>query len=87
MEKDIKAITVLLATQAMINMGEIPDPITHESREDIDGAATFIELVEVLTAKTKGNLTPEEDSFLVEVKANLDKVYQKKVNAGWDDEE
>jgi hypothetical protein len=82
MDKDIKAIIVLLATQAMINMGEIPDPITHDSREDLDGAATFIELVEVLSDKTKGNLTPEEDSFLVEVRANLDKVYRKKINAG-----
>jgi hypothetical protein len=87
MGKDIKAIVVLLATQAMINMGEILDPITQESRRDLDGAATFIQLVEVLEAKTRGNLTPEEQTFLVEIKENLDKVYQKKINTGYDNEE
>lgn len=87
MGKDIKAIVVLLATQAMINMGEIQDPITHEARNDLDGAAAFIDLVEVLEAKTKGNLTPEEETFLAEVRENLDKVYHKKINAGYDNEE
>ena len=89
MDKDIKAITVLLATQAMINMGEIRDPVTNKSRDDLDGAATFIELVEVLETKTKGNLTPDEETFLVDVRENLDKVYQKKLmqDTGYDNEE
>ena len=30
--------------------------------------------------KTKGNLTPEEEKFLLEVKNNLTKVYNKKLN-------
>lgn len=82
MEIDIKSIIVLLATQAMINMGEIQDPITQEAKNDLDGASVFMQLLEVLELKTRGNLTPPEEAFLVEVKDNLDQVYNKKLNAG-----
>jgi hypothetical protein len=83
MDKDIKAIIILLATQAMINLGEIQDPLTQESKNDLEGAALFIELLDVLETKTKGNLTAEEESFFAEVRENLDKVYNKKLNAGY----
>lgn len=82
MDKDIKAIIILLATQAMINMGEIPDPVTQEPKDDLEGAVLFIDLLDVLETKTKGNLTPEEGTFLLEVKQNLDKVYNKKISTG-----
>ena len=87
MDRDIKAIIILLATQAMINMGEIQDPVTQESRDDLEGAALFIELLDVLETKTKGNLTAAELTFFTEVKENLDKVYNKKLNAGYYHEE
>jgi hypothetical protein len=80
MEKDIKAVIVMLATQSMINLGEIRDPLSGESKNDLEGARTFIQLIEVLGQKTKGNLTPEEEKFLLEVKNNLTKVYNKKLN-------
>ncbi|NIT26206.1 MAG: DUF1844 domain-containing protein [Candidatus Aminicenantes bacterium] len=82
MEIDIKSIIVLLATQAMINMGEIQDPLTQEAKNDLEGASVFMQLLDVLELKTKGNLTPQEEAFLVEVKDNLDQVYNKKLNAG-----
>jgi hypothetical protein len=79
---DIKSIAVLLATQAMINMGEIQDPVSMERKNDIQGASVFIQLLEVLDKKTKGNLTPEEQAFLAEIRENLDHVYNKKFFAG-----
>jgi hypothetical protein len=82
MEIDIKSIIVLLATQAMINMGEIQDPLTQDAKNDLDGASVFMQLLDVLELKTKGNLTPREQAFLVEVKDNLDQVYNKRLNAG-----
>jgi len=81
MDKDIKAIILLLATQAMINLGEIQDPITGESKDDLQGATTFIQLLDVLELKTRGNLTSEEEAFLADVRDNLDKIYNKKFNA------
>ena len=87
MDKDIKAVILLLATQAMINMGEIPDPVAQESKNDLEGAALFLELLDVLETKTKGNLTTAEENFFREVRENLDKVYNKKLNAGYYNEE
>jgi len=82
MEIDIKSIIVLLATQAMINMGEIQDPISRESKDDLQGASLFIQLLDVLKMKTRGNLTSQEEVFLTEVRANLGQVYNKKLDAG-----
>lgn len=87
MDKDIKAIIILLATQAMINMGEIQDPLTQESKDDLEGASLFIELLDILETKTKGNLTAAEETFFTEVRENLDKIYNKKLNAGYYNEE
>lgn len=82
MDKDIKAIALLLVTQSMINLGEIDDPITRETRFDLEGADVFIQLLRVLKDKTRGNLTPDEEQYLVEMLDNLEKVYDKKRHAG-----
>jgi len=79
MKRDIKAIILLLATQAMINLGEIKDPVSNESILNIDGARVFIELLEELEIKTRGNLTDEEDVFLTDILADLKKVFEKKL--------
>ena len=78
MKRDIKSIILLLATQGMINLGELNDPFSNESKLNLEGAEIFIQLLEVLEDKTKGNLTQEEDAFLKEVLGNLKKVYDKK---------
>lgn len=80
MEKDIKAIILMLATQSMINLGEIQDPMSGEFKNDPAGAETFIRLIDVLEEKTMGNLTTGEEQFLSEVKDNLAEVYNKKIN-------
>lgn len=64
MNKDINAITVLLATQGMINIGAVPDPITRETRSKPEKAMVFLQLLEVLREKTRGNLTRDEEEFL-----------------------
>lgn len=78
-KRDIKSIIVLLATQGMINLGEIQDPISHTTKLDIKGARVFIDLLEVLEKKTKGNLTTEEEGFLTEILSNINKVYENKI--------
>lgn len=82
MKRDIKAIVTLLATQSMINLGEIADPLTKATSINLAGAKLFIELVEVLKKKTKGNLSIEEEKFIKDVLNNLKKVYQNKARRG-----
>lgn len=78
LEKDFKAIVVLLATQAMIHLGEIADPLAGEKRSDPRRVEFFIGLLEILQNKTKGNLSGPEQTFLAEVLSNLRLLAKKK---------
>jgi hypothetical protein len=82
MKRDIKAIVTLLATQSMINLGEIADPVTKITSVNLTGAKLFIDLVDVLKKKTRGNLSDEEEKFVKDVLSNLKKVYQNKSKRG-----
>ena len=53
-----------LSTQAMVSLGELPDPMTQEISKNNMVAKQAIDLLGVLEEKTKGNLTQEEETFL-----------------------
>jgi len=80
-KRDIRAIAVLLATQGMMRLGEIPDPFSGQAAFDCVGARFFIDLLEELQLKTKGNLDPGEEAFLDDVLENLQKILKKKTKA------
>jgi hypothetical protein len=52
------------SNMAMMLMGKAPHPQTGEAVRDLESAKLFIDLLEMLEAKTKGNLTKEEQSLL-----------------------
>jgi hypothetical protein len=79
--RDIKDVVVLLATQAMINLGELANPISKEKKTNPEAAKIFIDLLKVLKEKTVGNLNQEEDTFLEEAINNLTILYTKKEGA------
>jgi hypothetical protein len=79
--RDIRAIAVLLATQGMICLGEIPDPLQGKTAMDAKGANFYIDLLLELRRKTQNNLLPEEASFLGDVLENLQQVFAKKAEA------
>jgi hypothetical protein len=45
-------------------LGKVPHPETGEVIKDMDAARLFIDQLEMLEAKTKGNLTKEESALL-----------------------
>ena len=49
---------------AMMLMGKVPHPHTGETVLDLDGARMLVDQLEMLQAKTKGNLSPDEDRLL-----------------------
>ena len=53
-----------LATQALIHLGEIEHPVTKRKEVNLEEAKYSIDLLEMLEAKTRGNLTPEEKRYL-----------------------
>jgi len=78
MERDIKAIVLMLSSQAMINLGIIPDPVSKETIVKLDKAEIFVELLNVLKLKTKGNLNDEEHNYIDDVYNNIVSVYEEK---------
>lgn len=83
MKRDIKSIVLLLATQCMINLGEIEDPITKRADVKLEKAEIFIDLLEELKLKTEGNLTEEQKEFITGVVNNLKSIYKKKNKIGY----
>jgi hypothetical protein len=80
-KRDIRAIAVLLATQGMIRLGEIPDPLKGQSALDAEGARFFIDLLQELRQKTANNLQPDEEAFLDDMLENLRQLFAKKTGA------
>jgi len=52
------------ASTALMLMGRMPNPMTGKTETDLDGARLFIDQLEMLEAKTKGNLGNEEQHLL-----------------------
>jgi len=49
---------------ALMLMGKVPNPQSGETMRDLDGARLFIDQLEMLEAKTQGNLSREEARLL-----------------------
>ena len=52
------------ASMALIYLGVSPHPETGETMFDLDGARHFIDTLEMLEARSKGNLTTDEAAIL-----------------------
>lgn len=57
---DFLGLVESLATQALMFMGAMRDPLTGQAHQDLGQAQAMIDLLEMLEEKTKGNLTREE---------------------------
>lgn len=53
-----------LASQALITLGELANPITGKKEKSLPEAKYTIDTLTILKEKTKGNLTPEESALL-----------------------
>jgi hypothetical protein len=49
---------------ALIFLGQTPNPQTGETAQDLEHAKYFIDQIEMLAVKTKGNLDKQEDALL-----------------------
>ena len=54
-------LVTTLATEAMIGLGQYPHPMTGKIHADPSQARYAIDMLEMLSEKTKGNLTPGEE--------------------------
>ncbi len=68
---DFKGLVGLLASQAIMGLGAVPDQSGKGVMIDLEGAKFAIDLLAVLEEKTKGNLEDEEASELGTVVSEL----------------
>jgi hypothetical protein len=53
-----------LAMQALMALGEIAHPVTQEKQADLPQAQYLIDVLQMLSEKTQGNVTPQETDEL-----------------------
>ena len=58
-------------SSAQIAMGEMKNPVTDKVETNMDQATYYINLLEMVQLKTKGNLSEYEDQMLINVISDL----------------
>jgi hypothetical protein len=69
------SMVIQTANMAMIFLGQAPNPQTGQVSQDLDHARYFIDQLEMIEAKTKGNLNKHEESLLKQSLTNLRLVF------------
>jgi hypothetical protein len=70
-EVNFASFLISLGTQAFMHLGDIPNPLTQQREKDLPAAKHMIDLLGILEAKTKGNLTAEEERLLRQLLMDL----------------
>ncbi|MDP3731533.1 MAG: DUF1844 domain-containing protein [Candidatus Omnitrophota bacterium] len=84
-EPDFSFFVTTLSLQASVDLGEVPNPVTNKKEENLIQAKFLIDTLGMLKDKTKGNLTPEETSFIENVLYELRMQYVEKAQGGKND--
>lgn len=71
----LASLVSMLATNAMVFMGQMPAPGTQQFMRNLPQAQHMIDLLMVLRDKTQGNLTLDEDQMLQELLPQLQMAY------------
>ena len=72
---DLQALVSMFATQAMMALGQIPDPLSGQVMFQPEQAKFMVDLIEVIEQKTTGNRTPEEDTMVETILHQLRMAY------------
>ena len=62
---------ISLSTQALMHLGEIGNPVTGKVEKDVAVAKQTIDIIGMLSEKSKGNLDENEEQLVREVLYNL----------------
>jgi hypothetical protein len=64
---DFPTFVLSIASAAMMGLGLAPRPDSGKTEVDLELARQNIDLLEMIQAKTRNNLTPDEDKLLERV--------------------
>lgn len=68
---DFSTFIFSLFSSALIQLGEMEDPVNGKTEQNLDAAQQTIDILNVMKEKTEGNLTEEESKFLENASAEL----------------
>ena len=63
-DPSFQTLITSLVTQALIGLGEMPNPMGEGKSQDLDTAKFSIDMIDMLKAKTQGNLEENEQKYL-----------------------
>jgi len=63
-EISFATFVISLSTQALVHLGEIPDPVDRSAHVDLVAARQIIDILGMLRDKTKGNLDSAEGQLI-----------------------
>lgn len=66
-ERTLTGLFMMLASSAVVAMGEAPDPVSGQRHRDPGQAAELIDLLMLLRERTEGNRIPKETQILDEL--------------------
>ena len=69
--RGFQMIIEVLARNAELMLGGIPDPRTGQTYMDLEGGREMIDMLDALQEKTRGNLAREDEELLREVSGSL----------------
>jgi hypothetical protein len=75
----LSTFLVSLSTQALVLLGEIPNPVTGKIETDLRGVREIIDLIALLKEKTRGNVDPGETQLFDKILFDLRMRYVEKV--------
>lgn len=70
-ERSLTGLFMMLASSAVVALGDAPDPLTGQRQIDLAQAADAIDLLILLREKTEGHRSAEENRILEEVLYDL----------------
>jgi hypothetical protein len=70
-EINFSTFVISLSTQALMNLGEIPNPLGGKVESDIPVAKQMIDILGMLREKTRGNLNAGEERLMEDILFDL----------------
>jgi hypothetical protein len=70
-EINFSTFVISFSTQALMHLGEIPNPLSGKVEKDVSVAKQMIDIVAMLREKTKGNLDQGENKLVEDVLFDL----------------
>lgn len=81
-EIDFTTFVISLGSSAFVHLGEVPHPESQQPAPNLVLAKQTIDILGMLQAKTRGNLTPEEEKLLEHLLVDLRLRFVEKSSAG-----